>query len=138
MAKQTGLGDYLACDNSSGALKDVSNDITNIGITQNQQLLDSTGIDKSAMERLIGLGDVSFDISGVFNSAADMSHAVFSTLSGIRTISYAIGGNSSSNPILTTECLLSNYNLTRATDGSLTFTVNAALQSGTVPAWSTV
>ena len=28
MAKQTGLGDYLAVDDSGGSLRDISNDIT--------------------------------------------------------------------------------------------------------------
>lgn len=138
MAKQTGLGDYLAIDDSSGSLRDISNDVTNIGITQGQNLLDSTGIDKSAMERLIGLGDVTYNVSGIFNAASNMSHAVLSTMSGTRTVSYAVGGNSASNPILSCECLLSSYNLTRATDGSLTWTADLSLQSGTVPTWSTV
>ena len=138
MAKQTGLGDYFAIDDSSGSLRDISNDVTNVTFNQGQNLLDITGIDKSAMERIAALGDITVSISGVFNAASNMSHAVLSNLANTRTMSYAVGGNSASNPILTCEVLLGTYNLDRAADGSLTWSSDASLQSGTVPAWSTV
>lgn len=138
MAKQSGLGDYFAVDNSAGALKDISNDVTNLGINVGQNLIDITGLDKSAMERLIGLSDGSFSVSGVFNSASNYSHSVFSTRTGVRTVTYAIGGNTGGNPVLTMECLVDSYNLTRGNDGTLTWTAGLQLQSGTVPAWSTV
>jgi len=138
MAKQTGLGDYFALDDSSGSLRDISNDVTNVTFNQGQNLLDITGIDKSAIERLIGLGDITVSVSGVFNSASNQSHAVLSTLSGTRTMSYAVGGNTSGKPILTVEVLVGSYNLDRATDGGLTWSSDLSLQSGTVPAWTTV
>lgn len=138
MAKQSGLGDYFAVDNSAGSLKDISNDVTGLGVNIAQNLIDITGIDKSAMERLIALGDGSFTVSGVFNAAANMSHAVFSTRTGTRTVDYKIGGNTQGNPYLTMECLVDGYNLTRGADGTLTFTAGLQLQSGTTPTWSTV
>tara|TARA_R110002020_G_scaffold216748_3_gene424568 strand:+ start:221 stop:637 length:417 start_codon:yes stop_codon:yes gene_type:complete len=138
MAKQTGLGDYLAIDDSGGSLRDISNDVTNVTFSQGQNLLDITGLDKSAIERLVALGDLTVSISGVFNAASNMSHAVLSTLSGTRTLTYAVGGNSASNPVLSAEVLLGAYNLDRASDGGLTWSADASLQSGTVPAWSTV
>ncbi len=138
MAKQTGLGDYFACDNSAGSLKDISNDVTNLGVNVAQALIDITGIDKSSAERLIGLGDGGFTVSGVYNSAANMSHDVFKVRTGTRTVTYAIGGNTSGNPVLTMECLVDSYNLTRAADGSLTWSVGLQLQSGTTPSWTTV
>ncbi len=138
MAKQSGLGDYFAVDNSSGSLKDISNDVTSLGVNVGQNLVDITGIDKSAMERLIALGDGSFTVTGVFNSAANMSHAVFSVRTGTRTVDYKIGGNTSGNPYLTMECLVDSYNLSRGSDGTLTFTAGLQLQNGTTPAWSTV
>ena len=138
MAKQTGLGDYFACDNSAGSLKDISNDVTGLGVNIGQNLFDITGLDKSAMERLIGLGDGSFAVSGVFNATSDKSHDVFKTRTGTRTVDYKIGGNTSGNPYLTMECLVDGYNLTRGADGTLTFTAGLQLQSGTTPTWSTV
>ena len=138
MAKVSGLGDYLAVDDSGGSLRDISNDTTSVTLNIPQDLLDITGIDKSARERLIGLGDGTVSITGVFNAASNQSHDVFKTRSGTRTVTYAVGGNTSSNPVLTMEMLVGSYDLSRGTDGSLTWTANLSLQSGSVPAWSTV
>ena len=138
MSKQSGLGDYFAVDDSSGSLRDISADVTSLGVNVGQNLIDITGLDKSAVERLIALGDGSFAVSGVFNSASTMSHDVFKTRTGTRTTSYATGGNSSGLPILTMEMLVDSYNLSRGADGSLTWTAGLQLQSGTTPTWATV
>ena len=138
MAKQSGLGDYIAVDDSGGSARDISNDVTTIEIAIPQNLLEATGIDKSAMERIIGLGDGTVTLNGVFNPASNMSHAVFKTRSGVRTVDYRLGGNTSSNPKLSMEMLISAYNLSRGTDGSMVWTAELSLQSGTLPTWSTV
>ena len=138
MAKQSGLGDYFAVDNSAGSLKDISNDIRSLDVNIAQNLLDITGIDKSAMERLIGLGDGTITVTGVYNSAANMSHDVFKTRTGTRTVDYKIGGNTQGNPYLTMEMLVTSYVPVHNADGSLTFTAGLSLQSGTTPTWSTV
>jgi hypothetical protein len=138
MAKQSGLGDYLAVDDSTGSLRAISNDITSITINTPQETLTVTGIDKSAQERIIGLQDFSISLNGVFNAASNMEHDVFKVKSGTRTVTYAIGGNSASNPKLSCEALVSSYDLNRGTDGSLNFTATLELQSGTVPTWTTV
>ena len=104
MAKQSGLGDYVAVDDSSGSARDLSTDITNYEIGNSQNLLDATSISKSAMERIIGLGDVTVSLSGVFDAASNMAHDVFKTKSGVRTVDIRIGGNTSSNPRLQVEC----------------------------------
>jgi len=109
-----------------------------LGVNVGQNLLDITGLDKSAVERLIALGDGSFAVSGVFNSASNKSHDVFKVRTGTRTCSYAIGGNTSTNPILTMEMLVDSYNLSRGADGSLTWSAGLQLQSGTTPTWAAV
>ena len=86
----------------------------------------------------MGLGDGSVTINGVFNAASNKSHDCLKTRSGTRTVTYAIGGNTSSNPELECEMLIANYDLTRGNDGSLTWTATLNLQSGTVPTWGTV
>lgn len=138
MAKSSGLLDYFACDDSGGSLRDISNDVTSLGVNVGQDLIPITGLDKAAVERLIGLGDGSFAISGVFNSASNMSHDVFKARTGTRTVSYAIGGNTSGLPILTMEMLVDSYNLARGSDGSLTWSVGVQLENGTTPTWATV
>ena len=138
MAKQSGLGDYLAVDNSAGTVRDISNDVTSYAIGNPQAMYDVTGIDKSAMERLIGLADLTVSINGYFNAASGKSHDVFKTRTGTRTVTICIGGNSGTNPKLEAEMLVNEYNLDRGDDGGLTWTASLSLQSGTVPVWTTV
>jgi hypothetical protein len=138
MAKQSGLGDYIAVDDSGGTARDISNDITSYSVNIPQNLFDVTGIDKSAMERLVGLGDGTVSLNGVFNSASNKSHDVFKVRTGTRTFTLAIGGNTSSNPELNMEMLVTEYNIERGDDGALTWTAGLSLQSGTTPTYGTV
>jgi hypothetical protein len=138
MAKQTGLGDYLAVDDSGGSARDISNDIGDYGINISQELIETTGLDKSARERITGMSDGDVTLNGFFNAASNKSHDVFKTRTGTRTFDLRIGGNTSSNPKLTMEMLVANYNITRGSGGELNWTATLNLQSGTVPAWSTV
>ena len=138
MAKVSGLGDYFGCDDSGGTERDLSNDVTSVTFNQGQNLQDITGLDKSAIERLALLGDITFTISGVFNPASNKSHAVFSNLANTRSIRYCVGGDSSSNPELNAEILLGSYDLSRGGDGSLTFSGSGSLANGPVPTWTTV
>ena len=138
MAKVSGVGDYFGCDDSGGTERDLSNDVTSVTFNQGQNLQDITGLDKSAIERLALLGDITLTISGVFNSASNKSHAVFSNLANTRSIRYCVGGDSSSNPELNAEILLGSDDLSRGGDGSLTFSVSGSLANGTVPTWTTV
>jgi len=138
MAKQSGLGDYIAVDDSGGTARDISNDITSYSVNIPQNLFDVTGIDKSAMERLVGLGDGTVSLNGVFNSASNKSHDVFKTRTGTRTVTLAVGGNTSSNPELAMEMLVTEYNIERGDDGALNWTAGLSLQSGTTPTWGTV
>ena len=138
MAKQTGLGDYVAVDDSGGSARDISNDIGDYGINIAQELVETTGLDKSARERITGMSDGDVTLNGFFNAASNKSHDVFKTRTGTRTFDLRIGGNSSSNPKLAMEMQVANYSLTRDTAGALTWTVTLNLADGTVPAWSTV
>ncbi len=134
MAKETGMGSACSVDDSGGVLRDISNDITNLSITTPRGVQDVTGIDVSAMQRLLLLADVSFTLNGVFNDAGNMSHDVFSTVpstSVARTTTFAVSGQT-----LSSELLYSNYDLTRAQDGSLVWTATGQLADGTLPTWS--
>ena len=134
MAKETGLGMTLSVDDSGGSLRDLSNDITNVSFDTPRGSFDVTGLDKSGIERLQGLADGEVTINGVFNDAANKSHAVFkdvSSTSVTRTVTIAISGQT-----LSMEMVLDNYALTRAADGSFTYSVTARLQSGAVPTWA--
>ena len=138
MAKQTGLGDYLAVDDSGGTARDISNDIGDYGINIAQELVETTGLDKSAKERITGMSDGDVSLNGFFNATSNKSHDVFKTRTGTRTFDLRIGGNTSSNPKLAMKMQVASYNLTRGADGALAWSVTMNLADGTVPTWSTV
>ena len=135
MAKETGLGwSTLSVDNSATAAQDIRNDITNLEFATPRAVQETTGIDKFAIERLLLLADFSITLNGVFNDAANQSHSVFKDVgstSVTRTVAIGVSGQTLSN-----ECLLTDYQLTRGDDGSLTWTVPGVLQDGTAPTWS--
>jgi hypothetical protein len=134
VAKESGLGFAIAVDDSAGAAKTISNDVTNFEFATPRGVQDTTGVDKSAMERLLLLADFSVTFNGVFNDAADFSHAVFKTVpstSVARTVTLTHSGQSLAN-----ETLFTDYALTRANDGSLTWSAPGVLSNGTVPTWS--
>lgn len=137
MAKTSGLGSTVIIDDASGSPQTISNDITNFNFSTPRAVQDITGVDKSAHERLLLLADISWTINGVFNSAANMSHVVFSTIPSTsvnRTTK--IEPTSGSTPFLAGECLFSDYAITRTTTGELTWQVTGALADGTTPSWS--
>lgn len=134
MSKETGLGASVAVDDSGGTPRTISNDITNFEVATPRAVQDVTGVDKSAIERLLLLADMSFSPSGVFNDAADMSHAVFKTVpstSVARTTTISHSGQS-----LAGELLYTDYALTRAATGEFTWQAPGVLADGTVPTWS--
>lgn len=136
MAKQSGLAwTTLSVDDSGGTPRDIRNDITNFEFSTPRAVQDITGIDKSAMERLLLLADFSITLNGVFNPTATTSeHAVFKTISStsaLRTVAITVAAQTLNN-----ECLLTDYQLTRSDSGELTYQVPGVLADGTVPTWS--
>lgn len=135
MAKQNGLGwTTLSVDDSSGSAQAIKNDITNLTISTPRAVQDVTGIDKSAIERILLLADASVELDGVFNTASNMSHAVFSTVPSTsvnRTVTSVIGGKT-----LPMEMLPTDYALTRSASGEFTWKVPLVLADGTVPTWA--
>jgi hypothetical protein len=124
----------LSVDDSAGAVKAIKNDVTNFEFSTPRGVQDITGVDKSANERLLLLADFSINLSGVFNDAADQSHAVFKTVpssSVARTVSLAVSGQTLAN-----ECLFTDYSLSRAASGELTWQAPGSLADGAVPTWS--
>ena len=86
----------LSVDDSGGTARDIRNDITNCEFATPRATQEVTGIDKSAMERLLLLADFTITLNGVFNDAANLSHAVFKTVpstSVARTVSINVSGS---------------------------------------------
>ncbi|WP_234326325.1 hypothetical protein [Streptomyces sp. NRRL S-337] len=135
MAKESGLG-WTTCsvDDAAGTLRDIKNDVTNLQFATPRAVQDVTGIDKSAMERLLLLADFSITLNTVFNDAANRTHDVFKTVpstSVARTTTLAVSGQT-----LTNEVLFTDYPLTRSDSGELTAAVPGVLADGTVPTWT--
>ncbi|MFE1205640.1 hypothetical protein ACFW5V_28550 [Streptomyces sp. NPDC058762] len=135
MAKETGLGwTTFSVDDSAGTARDIRNDCTNIDWSMPRGVQDVTGLDKSAIERLLLLADFSGTANGVFNDAANASHSVLKTVSSTsvnRTISIGVSGQTLAN-----ECLVTDYALTRAASGEFTWSAPFSLADGAVPTWS--
>lgn len=135
MAKESGLG-WTTCslDNSAGVVKAIVNDVTNLQFATPRGVQDITGIDKSAYERLLLLADFSCTLNGVFNDATDKSHDVLKTVPSTsvnRTLTLAVSGNTLANEVIVTD-----YALTRAATGELTWSAPMVLSDGTVPTWA--
>jgi hypothetical protein len=139
VAKTSGLGwTTLSVDDSAAAAQVIKNDITNFQFSTPRAVQDVTGVDKSAMERLLLLADFSITLNGVFNDSANQSHAVFKTVpstSVARTTTLTVTGTVGANT-LAPEVLYTDYSLNRNNDGALTWTAPGVLQNGTAPTWS--
>lgn len=135
MAKETGLAwSTLSVDDAAAAAQDIKNDITNFNFGTPRAVQDWTGVDKSAFERGLLLADFTITMAGAFNDAANRAHAVFKTISSTsvqRTVALGFSGQTLNN-----ECVLTDYALTRAQSGELTWSVPGSLADGTPPAWS--
>lgn len=135
MAKENGLGwTTLSLDDGAASPQVIKNDVTNFAFATPRGVQDITGVDKSAYERLLLLADFSGSLNGVFNDAANLSHAVLKTVSSTsinRTLSLAVSGQTLANEVIVTD-----YAYTRGNDGALTWTAPFVLADGTVPTWS--
>lgn len=135
MAKESGIGwTALSVDGSDAAVNDIKNDVTNFQFATPRAVFDWTGVDKSAMERGLGLADFSITLNGIFNDAADASHATFKDVASTsvqRTTTLTVSGQT-----IAPECWFTDYAFTRAADGNATWSAPGVLANGTVPTWS--
>ena len=135
MAKQSGVAWTTATvDDASGTPQTIKNDFTNLDFATPRGVQDVTGIDKSAIERVLLLADFSCTLNGVFNPASNQSHDVFKTVPSTsvnRTTTLTVGGKT-----LAAEVLYTDYPLSRAQTGEFTFAVPGVLADGNVPTWA--
>lgn len=134
MAKVSGLGfSSVAVDLANGTTPtEIKNDVNNLQWSTPRGVQDITGVDKSAYERLLLLADFSVTLNGIFNLG--LSHTVFSTIvSGTtdRTTTLTVA-----SATMTAETLYTDYQITRAASGELTWSAPGVLSGGTAPAWT--
>ncbi len=135
MAKESGLGwTTLSLDDSGGTPRAIKNDVNNFEYALPRGVQDVTGVDKSAMERLLLLADFSGTLNGVFNDASNLSHETLKTVPSTsvnRTLTLVHSGQTLANEVLVTD-----YSMTRAQSGEFTWAAPFVLADGTVPTWA--
>lgn len=119
--KTSGLGDnlYVGGYNLSGDIGAIDT------ISSPRGLLDDTGIDKLAYERMLSTKDGEISYSAFFNVDTAQEHPVLSVLPTSDVGVMYCRGTTLGNP---TACMLGkqiNYDPTRGADGSFTFKVQA-------------
>lgn len=135
MSKVSGLGATVTVANAAGAGQNVSTDVNDYQFATPYGVQDTTGVDKSAHERLLLLQDFSVTFNGIMDPAANKSHAVFS---GDKRVvrSVVIINETTSNSTMTANCLFTDYQLKRSNAGELTWSAPGALADGVAPAWT--
>lgn len=124
----------MSVDDATGTPRTISNDVTNLAYATPRGVQDVTGVDKSAIERLLLLADMSVTLNMVFNPTVNAMHTVFRTVpstSVARTTTLTVAAQ-----VLAAELLYSDYALTRGQDGSLTASVPGVLADGAIPTWA--
>lgn len=121
MSKQSGLGDALFI-----AGYDLSGDINALGnVGGGPTTLDTTGIDKSAFERIGGVRDGRLQMVSYFNPASNRAHPRLSALPTTDVIAAYFRGTALGGASANIVAKQLNYDGTRADDGAFTFAVEA-------------
>lgn len=140
MAKVGGLGGAILVQDAGGVARNITNDTTNYTFTTPRATQDVTGVDKFANERILLLADYTVTLNGVFNTAANNSHDVFKTITStnvVRSVEIDPLGATTGAPSLVVNNILTDYQLTRANTGELTWQVPGSLADGNAPTWTT-
>jgi hypothetical protein len=139
MAKQSGLAwTTLDIDDAGSTAQDLREDVNSFSFSTPINVAEVTGIDKSAVERILLLRDFSINLQGTFDDDTSYSvHDVFADIMAAAATSRTTGINVSGQALVGIEVLYTDYALNRAADGQLTFTVPGVLADGTIPAWTT-
>ena len=128
----------MSVDDSAGTLRDISTSVLSFDVSTPRGMVDITGLDKSAIERLLLLADGQVSLNMQYDPTATTGqHTVFRTMSSNssqRTVTIVI--NSTPTATLSMEMVCNEYTLNRGADGNLTATASLQLANGTVPTWS--
>lgn len=109
----------------------ISNDVGSLSFNTPYGVQEVTGLDKSAVERLLLRADCSGTLNFFFNVDANRSHATLKT-PGSKSVVILFGGAATA----TFNAIFSDYSLNVGEDGAITGTAPWALDSGTAVAWT--
>lgn len=139
MAKASGLGmTALSVEDSSPALRDIRNDVTNLQWSTPRGVQDTTGVDKFSFERLLLLADMAVTLNAVYDNAANKVHDVFKSVTTYnvgRGITLTVNGTTlGTTPAV--QLIATDYAITRAQSGELTASIPLSLSNGVIPTWT--
>lgn len=125
----------LSVDDSGGVQRDCRNGIGSFQFATPRAVQDVTGIDRSAIERLLLLADFSVTLNAfVDDTATSGVHAVFKTVPSTsvgRLTTITIAGFTLAPTVLYTD-----YAWNRGTDAGITISIPGVLSNGAVPTWA--
>lgn len=125
----------MSLDDASGTPRNISTDVSDYQLSTPYGVQDTTGVDKSAHERLLLLEDCSVTFNGIMDPGANLAHVVFT---GDKRVSrtMAVINETAASSTLTAELLITDYQLKRAATGELTYSAPGVLANGVAPVWS--
>lgn len=130
----SGLAVSVKIDDAAGVLRDISADVASVSFETPRSLQKVTGVGAIGVERIVLRADGRITLTGLFNDAPNMSHAVLSsvgTASVVRSVEIAVAGQT-----LSMEMCLAEYDVRRGPDGALVWTATAQLSDVNAPAWT--
>lgn len=130
MAKSTGLNQRFFVHGY-----DLSGDVGAIGgISTPRSVHDVTGLDKSAMERILGLADVQAAYDAFFNDAGDLWTELSALPIADRSMIWAFGP-AIGDPGFGATVKHIDFPLSRGADGGLSSSPSAQGSAGAIPGW---
>jgi len=113
------------------ASNNISNDVLSFSFDTPYGVQEITGLDKSAVERLLLRADCTGSLTFAFNVDASRSHATLKT-PGSKSFVINFGGVATA----TFTAITGNYALSVGADGAITGAASWQLSSGTAVAWT--
>ena len=123
-------------DDKTGALVEVTADLTSVELSTSKGSVDTTTMSKNYREFLAGISDATIKIEGIYDNASTKAgsivflHAHGTATSSI-TYQYYPNGTASGKPILSGEMFLTSASLPSGLDDAITFSAEYQ-NSGTV------
>lgn len=107
MAFAHGKDGHFELDNSGGTLTDITAYVTDVSITQNGEVVETTTLGDTDRAYLAGLKNATLSVSGLFDGTV---HAILQAAIGTqRSFEYGPQGETSGDVKLTGECFCTDY-----------------------------
>lgn len=134
MGQIHGSKGVLFLDDQGGTCQDISGDLTAITFTRSKNNPDSTTFGKGMLQRIDGLGDLSMDVTAIFNSgSADAVAGLMDEMfhgSLVSRAQYLPAGSTTGCPVYTASMRMNNYANNQPVDGVVALNFSLANAAG--------